>query len=449
MNVLIFLLVLLSFNLLLMFFISYVVRKNLDTRISHEINNIQKGLSISDSKISVIDTTEFLETDLHDLKETPYFLQIFDNKNNQIINSRNVELYSKIPFMPFDSIKNLSFSSFEYNNEMFRAGYLKLLKGKDQIGTLRLSVFERDSNIIIDQLILFNIISFLFIMAIVISASVFAAKKTFKPINDIINNTNALSASDLSQRINIEVDANDELGRLQFTLNNLLARIENHINDISNFSDQVSHQLMNPLTTLRTEIEYQLKKERKTEDYKSSFLVMEKQVESLIRMVKTLLTIAKTEKDSDKNRTVFNLKKIISAYVIPNFSSQVKYELEDNLYLKGDPDHLVVILHNLIENAVKFSCDRNDINVISKKINDRIELRIEDQGIGISYNDKEKIFHKFYRSTEAERLGINGYGLGLSLVRSLVDKFSGEINVSDNLPKGSVFIINLPAVELS
>ncbi len=107
-----------------------------------------------------------------------------------------------------------------------------------------------------------------------------------------------------------------------------------------------------------------------------------------------------------------------------------------------------MVFQNLIHNSIKYSFDDFKIKVTAKKANGQILISVEDNGIGIDDLEKVNIFQKFYRSSQAEKLGIKGFGLGLSLVKSIVDEASGKIEIADNKPKGTIFKITLPAVEL-
>lgn len=451
MNILIFLLVLMLFNILLMFLIYFILHNNLDNRIAHEIENINKGLSVNQNTVTIKDSSEFYESDLFDYKSTSFFLQIFDLQKKQIIKSRNISLYKYIPFTEFDTTRIQSSNSFNFDGKNFRAGYLKLFDiDGNYAATMRLSIFERDLDIILNKVLLFNIIGFFFIVLIVLTASVLAAKKTFKPINNIIDNANKFNAENLSKRISVEADPLDEIGRLRDTLNGLFQRIEEHVNEITHFSDHVSHQLMNPLTAIRTEIDYQLKKERTIAQYKEALIGFESQVDSLINIIKTLLLIAKSGKIKSESKTVFSLSKLIRSDVFSYFRNyKIKYEIEDNLYLRGESEKIFMVLQNLIHNALKYSPDSEEIIVIAKSEGDKIVISVQDNGIGIDDLEKVNIFQKFYRTPQAEKLGIKGFGLGLSLVKSIVEEISGSIEVLDNKPKGTIFNVYLARIELS
>jgi len=450
-NILIFFSVLILFNIILLTSITYVLHQNLDQRIKHEIEKIAKGLSIRDSTITIIDSTEFDENDFKYVTDNPYFLQIFNEEGKILLTSENVKSYKNIPFDKNISYDNFYFESFSFNNESFRAGYYPLLnKENKKVVTIQLAVFERDYVTIVLKVMYFNLWSLPLIILIVILSSIFAAKKAFAPINKIIDTANSFNVQNLNQRIDVAAKPVDEIGRLRDTLNGLFNRIEEYVVEITNFSDQVSHQLMNPLTAIRTEIEYLLKKDRPENEYKEALVKLEGQTDSMISIVKTLLVIAKSGKIKSESKSVFNLSKLIKNDINNYFKNyNIVYEIEDNLYLRGESEKYLMVIQNLIHNAIKYSSDLLDVKVAVKKINKEIIITVEDKGIGIEESEKEFVFQKFYRSSEAEKLGIKGFGLGLSLVKSIVDEASGKVEILNNKPTGTIFKVTFPSIDLS
>lgn len=450
MNIVIFFIVLILFNILLISFVYYILHKNIDQRISHEIENITRTLSITSNTISVIDSSELKESDLFELTENPYFLQIYDKAGNILLKSNNTNHYKAIPFNPNENIEQLEFESFNFNNEDFRAGYLPILDSADnRFATLQLAVFEKDFETVKDELLVFNLWGILILILVVVTSSVIISKKTFKPINTIIDTANLYSVQNLSKRITVEAKPFDEIGRLRDTLNGLFDRIEDYVTEINNFSDHVSHQLMNPLTAIRTEIEYLLKRDRPENEYKAAIIQLEGQTESMISIVKTLLVIAKSGKLKSESKSIFSLTKLIRNDISNYFKNyNIIFDVADDLYLRGESEKYLMVFQNLIHNSIKYSFDDFEIKVAAKKINGQIIISVEDNGIGIDDLEKVNIFQKFYRSSQAEKLGIKGFGLGLSLVKSIVDEASGKIEIADNKPKGTIFKITLPAVEL-
>jgi signal transduction histidine kinase len=422
----------------------------MDQRINHEIEKVVSTLEINDNNVAVKDSSELKESDFLELTESPYFLQIFDNDGNVIIESRNISLFKPLPFN-LTKDENLYFESYDFEKTSFRAGYFPLINSEGQrIATLQLSVYERNFQNVMSELLFFNLWAVAVLLVIVIMASLWASKKTFKPINQIIADANLYNFQDLDKRIDLKAKPNDEIGQLRDTLNGLFNRIEDYVSELTHFSDHVSHQLMNPITAIQTEIEYLLKKDRTSNEYKEALVKLSAQTENMVSIVKTLLLIAKSGRVRNESKTVFNLSKLLKNEISISFKDySINYSVEDNLYLRGESEKFLMVIQNLIQNAIKYTPHNPVITVESKRLNSNIVISIADNGIGIDDSEKENVFRKFYRTDRAEKLGIKGFGLGLSLVKSIIDEASGNIKILDNKPSGTTFEITLPAINLT
>jgi signal transduction histidine kinase len=285
--------------------------------------------------------------------------------------------------------------------------------------------------------------------------SLIGAKIVFKPLNNIISTAQRINQNNLSERIIIDASPDDEIGKLRDTINELFDKIENYINELKHFTDLVSHQLMNPITAIITEIEYVLKRDRSIEEYKASLQRLEEKVDSMANIIKTLLLIARSEKSKTKSEFVFNFSKLLRKEIENYFSKNylnnnfnLKTYIEAELYLRGEAEKFSMVLQNLFSNAKKFSIDSLDVTIKAFKNNNKIILEVADKGIGIDDDDKIKVFNKFYRTEKAEKLGILGFGLGLNLVKTIVEEASGKIEILDNHPNGTIIKITLPSIEL-
>ena len=128
-----------------------------------------------------------------------------------------------------------------------------------------------------------------------------------------------ITPNNLTSRIKYNAHLQDELGRLRDTLNNLFTRLEVQINQISQFTDNASHQLMTPLTALKTELKYILKRERKPEEYKNTLNMLNVQTDKLISIIKSLLVIAKYSGNTESHKSVFKLSQVINDQIKPSF----------------------------------------------------------------------------------------------------------------------------------
>lgn len=449
-NVGIFLLILLAFNLFILVITDFVLEKNLDDRIRHEIENIVKTIEVKNDSLILISNRELEESDLKEIRETSYFLQIIDLNGRILIASENLKDFGEIPFDIKSPQDDYSFHNVNLPSNKLRAGYHKFINSDGKtIAHMQLSVFKSGTKVILNEVLLFNLLSLPVVLLLILIASIFLANKMLSPINKVIQTAEKISARNLSERISYKASPEDEIGRLRDTLNNLFERLEQQVNQISQFSDHASHQLMNPLTIAKTELEYILRKDRTSEDYKNSLEQIKTQVEKMIHIINHLLIISKYGDEQKTSKSIFNLSKLIREEIEISFNGKnITLNVEPDIYSRGNGEIFSIIIENLIGNAVKYSEQDSEIKVSLRTKNSTIEFVVADSGIGVRDEDKEKIFQRFFRSDNAEKLGIGGYGLGLSVVKSIIAQMNGTITIEDNKPHGSVFTVRLPALEL-
>ena len=130
---------------------------------------------------------------------------------------------------------------------------------------------------------------------------------------------------------------------------------------------------------------------------------------------------------------------------LDRYQASLFVDLEDGNYtMMGDRVHLTNIIYNLVDNALKYGGSKPEIWIKMQEKMDEIVLKVKDTGIGISKENQEKIFDKFFRVPTGNTHNIKGYGLGLSYVAGVVKAHGGEISVNSKENEGSEFIINLP-----
>lgn len=449
-QVLIISLFLLALNFALVSILNYVLTENLDMRLKHEIEKILETISVTAEGIEIKSFRELNESDFIYLTENPYFLQIYDLNCTMLLQSKNISLYKNIPceIPPFQNDYTYKFISIE--NERLRAGYFTLKdKNGNTVAILQLCIFSQAFDKMMSKVLQINLFVLPVILILVVITSYFIARKSFKPLNMIIDEANKISATDLKRRIIVDAKETDEMGRLRDTLNNLLDRITGHINELSNFTDQASHQLMNPLTALNAELDYLLKKERTIDEYRNAIIELKSQTEHMINIVRTLLLITKSSRSIGQSKTVFNLSKLITNNIQTLFKRyNIVYNIEHNIYIKGESEKIFMAIQNLISNAIKYSPEGSEVRINLLKENMIIKLEVIDSGIGIPDSEKNKVFERFYRSEIVEKMGIKGYGLGLSLVKAIFNEIGAEIKISDNKPQGTIFTVFISSVIL-
>lgn len=228
-----------------------------------------------------------------------------------------------------------------------------------------------------------------------------------------------------------------------------IAREKNLARLQSDFISNVTHELKTPLTSIYLFTELLLLKRVKKESDKDEYLsIILRESERLKRMMNNILDFSKSEIGKQEYRFVrSNLASIINAaihemdYWFENDKFDVIIELDENIDAKVDAEKIKQVMGNLLSNAFKYSTDKKKIVIRLYKKKKGIRIEVEDHGIGISEEKIPRLFEKFYRVDQKE--GISGTGLGLTVVRDIVEAHEGKISVSSIIGKGSIFSITL------
>ena len=321
--------------------------------------------------------------------------------------------------------------------------------------------FHGEKNIIIEILTtkeiltstLENILYILsFILPIILILAVIAGNfliyKSFSPIENILFELKQINANDLSARLKTTKNE-DEINQLINEVNNLLGRLESSFERISQFSSDASHELKTPLTIIRGEIEVTLRKERTTDEYKNALNNSLNELTLIEQTINDLLFLAKNEKDLilDKQEN-FYFDELIDESIneIKSFAIlhqvEINFVLEDSIEFKGFPNLLKIALKNALKNAIQFS-HKNSQVIVKSYINDGIfNISIQDFGIGIPLNEQEKIFEKFYRTDKSRNKNSGGTGLGMSILKKIIDIHKGIIKIKSKENIGTTIILS-------
>lgn len=293
-----------------------------------------------------------------------------------------------------------------------------------------------------------------FILPIVLIFSIiggnFLIYKSFLPIENILMELKQINANDLSARLKIN-KSKDEINQLVEEVNNLLIRLELSFEKISQFSADASHELKTPLTIIRGEIEIALRKERSIDEYKNVLNTSLSEIIIIEQTINDLLFLAKNEKDIkiDNQETIY-FDEIIDESIneVKNFAKlnkiEISFILEDTIEYKGYSNLLKIALKNILKNAIQFSHKNSQIIVKSYKNNSFFEISVQDYGIGIAENEQIKIFEKFYRTDKSRNKNSGGTGLGMSILKKIIDIHKGKISIHSKENFGTTVIISFP-----
>ncbi len=232
-------------------------------------------------------------------------------------------------------------------------------------------------------------------------------------------------------------------------------RLEELNKQKSMFVSSVSHELKTPLTSIKIFAEMLQKKEKDlSEKSKGHLEIIEGETDRLTRLINNVLDFSKIEKGVKEysfrevhfNKIVKNVIELMQ-YTLKMKGFNLNTEIDDfNDLIYGDADAITEAVENLISNAIRFSTNKKEIVISTFYENNFVCVRVKDNGIGIDPSDINKIFDPFFRSKIAKLRKIEGTGLGLPIVKHIVEEHKGKILI-DSIPgEGSVFTLCFPII---
>lgn len=230
-----------------------------------------------------------------------------------------------------------------------------------------------------------------------------------------------------------------------------LKPIEDMMEIQSRFAADASHELKTPLTAMRTEIEVNLRDQKISLSEARELLESNlEEIAKLETLSNALLKLAKYEDNAHKDFKSISLPDVVAeAYekvekLAENKNIKFDNGIED-IKVKGDKPSLVELFVILLDNAIKYSPEGSKISIKIKKSLQHAEIKINDEGVGIKALDLPHIFDRFYRADSSRSKDkVNGYGLGLSIAKRIVELHKGSISAESKPDEGSTFIIKLP-----
>ena len=226
----------------------------------------------------------------------------------------------------------------------------------------------------------------------------------------------------------------------------------------SDFVANVSHELKTPLTSIKGFLEViETSAKDDPQMQKKSIKIMQTQANKMQILIDDLLMLNRIEQQEHiklRDRVSINevLKEVISNYseVAKEKNINVKFiNSKKDFIVKGDKEKLIVLFKNIFDNAIKYSLPNTEISFEVNSKNGKVLIVIQDQGIGIPKKDILRITERFYRSDNGKKLKIEGTGIGLSIVKHIINQHEGELRISSMEGKGSEFIIELQEFENS
>ncbi|MFN3395188.1 MAG: sensor histidine kinase [Thermodesulfovibrionales bacterium] len=283
-----------------------------------------------------------------------------------------------------------------------------------------------------------------FSVAIVLSWLI--SKKAISPVMTLIAFAEQLKAGRIKKDFETRVKGK-EVERVIEIFNGVMENIRNLSETQKRFTQDVSHEIRSPLTSLRGNIEVSLRKRRSPEEYEDVLRSNLFDVIRLIRITDDLLFLARSDNNIiEIRKNWFDINHLLKAIIerVDHEGVRIIENYKEGLEYYGDINLLEQAFSNIIQNAIKYTPEGGTVTISTEDNDHSVQIRISDSGIGIPEKDIPHIFERFYRVDKERSRKLGGTGLGLSIAKWIIDSHSGTISVYSTVGKGTTFTISLP-----
>lgn len=319
----------------------------------------------------------------------------------------------------------------------------------------------------VSEIVHVSLILLPFLVVFAVVGGYLIAGKMLQPVRKLSQAATQIEkGGDLKKRIELG-EGNDELHQLADSFNGMFGRLEEAFEAERQFASDASHELRTPMSVINAQCEFILEKERNAAEYERALRVIQRQSKKMTRLISDMLDFTRLEMRTDSYvKEPINMTELVRSVcedmaLLRENGITLAYDVQENVMLTGNRELLSRLLINLISNAYRYGKENGHIFVrlcadtqdipdraaaSSKKpgfASDRmgIELSIEDDGIGITREEQEKIFRRFYQADNS-RSG-QGTGLGLAMAAEIAQFHGGKIEVESELDKGSTFVVRI------
>jgi two-component system, OmpR family, heavy metal sensor histidine kinase CusS len=375
-----------------------------------------------------------------------WFVQVYDERGKLIWSSANA------PSFPAPTLDPQLLTPFDLMNHRVMEKRLKIASGNEfaiRCGFLQTALQEDIG--LLNRYVLIASISILIVAPL--GGYVIALRAT-QPMANITRTAAHLKPGNLEERLPIR-GTNDEIDQLSQTINGMLDRLASFINQNRDFVANAAHELRSPLAAIRTSVEVGLNHSRTPEEYASILADVMEEITRLAGLVNRLLILAEGDagrlgSKEQSTRLDKVVRESVEMFEAVADLRGVRLLIAETapVLVRGDETYLRQVVRNLIDNAIKYNKDPGEV-VIRLRIDAHKRqalLTIEDTGPGIDRAVLPRIFERFYRADPSRRRDQEraGYGLGLSICRTVVQALEGDIGVESEVGRGSSFTVRLP-----
>lgn len=359
--------------------------------------------------------------------------------------------YVLLPEVVMALERNDVFSWKYHDGDMYSKAATPILSYDMLIGCVYMMEYDPDQGALIQTLQKNTFYISLFLeVCVAIFAILFSTSFT-RRLRRIMVSMRIIRKGDYSHKV--KMGGNDELTVLGNEFNNLVERLQISEQKRSNFVSDASHELKTPLASIKLLSDSILQNDMDTETIKEFVGDIGNEADRLNRMSQKLLSLSRIESQEDSDceivyitPTVNRVIRMLTGIAEENGISIETVVVQDSPILVIEDD-LYQIVFNLVENGIKYNIAGGKLTVTLDRQEDNAVISVKDTGVGIPSDAVEHVFERFYRVDKARSRKSGGSGLGLSIVRNMVERNGGRISVESTVGEGSVFTLAFPVFD--
>lgn len=398
----------------------------------------------------------WVEEKRHDPELMSVFVQVSDKSGERLIASKNMPSLETLPKDVLadvadgdDSFDVLKGKTAEGKVERFRS-YTKPVMENGRVEYLAQVVAPIGLLTLAVQNLMWALF-LLFPLTVILAGlpGVFLVRLTLRPIDAMVNTIKKATAENLKLKIHIP-DTKDEIRRLADTFNDMIERLDKSFSSQQSFIQDISCELKVPLASLEEKFKTVLNKPSSSQEYDSILKYGLEEMKKLKKIIEELESLAKF----DNYQMALEVRKVnisrLLGQVLDNIRPAADQKdiiissfLQDTVIIDGDEKQLKQLFMNLLDNAVKYTLRKGKITVSIHKDKKHAMATVSDTGIGVEDNELPYIFDRFYQINKS-RASNGGFGLGLSIAKSVAELHKATIAVESRVGKGSTFSVCIP-----
>ncbi len=453
--------ILLLFGISIYAYLSRSLLMTIDETLAYQLKTIEHNLAVSAGAEIPDPATLNGDDDDLSLQILPHITQIIDDQG-RVTDDMTSPKHSQLP-LDMARLQSLAvgknyFDTIKLSNgELLRVA-MRRVKDHSGAGNYYIRLGQSLESLRIARRRLLLILGIAIPLALLLGSygGLLLANQALRPVDRITRAAEQMSTGDLTERVPTPAKM-DEIGRLAVTFNQMISRLQAAFERQRQFTSDASHELRTPLAVMRGDIEITLRRERAPEEYKRVLTSNLEEIVRLSRLVEDLLMLARADSGRlELRREPFDLNKLcqqMTEYISPlaqQKGQDLTYKTSETgeVKINGDLQRIKQLLLNLLDNAIKYTDYGGSVTLGVKTEGKDAVITVADTGRGIPPEDLPHIFERFFRKSKStsDRTA-TGFGLGLSIVKWIVDSHGGKIEAKSEVGKGTTFIVRFPLIK--